>query len=628
MFPYDNKDVYTALREGHMLPFKGDPPKEACWPTRPNKPEPLEEDALCEHYDRYMREKWAEPAVPLRSKLRQELAASSTAAAVAYIRCRCTSYMVPARGNPVGRLIMDYTMRKLTDSNGANSMLEDDDCSTELIPRVRVKLLMGQRLCREQRDGNYAHLIQEGCIDIKSYFMNFPIHVLSRPLLGFMYRNKVTNRMEHARGTRAMFGLKMSPKLCCTYSAAVWSFASMCWPDRFQDNSMCYVDDNSIMTLGPDAATTYHRYAQSIHYFGLPLGLSTEIGLSCESFGWKWVWEDYKNWFYVAGYKRPKMEQRLQQMCRTEHGGAPKLRLTLEHMNKLLGRLTYCRQMATRPVPTVKAMQMLRRELTLDKKSFQECFDIKKPGQMRRARFFQVWKHGMPVGNDNEIRREAEHVLQWLVEGMPVERFRNIPEENRYVFYCDSSDDTLAGWWVHMATAWIVPLGSVLAGIHITGKETLAVVESLTVFGESAPPGPKFCLGFVDNSAVVQISEKGRAKTIGMALCHDAVLQVLRKYDIVLQINWISTVNNHLADKCTRGWDRTSDARSQLMDDFAAPEPEWLPHKAWGEFGTPTHDPVVTQLTYRDDEPLGVNAFVEPIFELGETLAHARISSP
>ena len=113
-------------------------------------------------------------------------------------------------------------------------------------------------------------------------------------------------------------------------------------------------------------------------------------------------------------------------------------------------------------------------------------------------------------------------------------------------------------------------------------------------------------LGFVDNSAVVQICERESAKTLGMALCHDAVLQVLRRYDIVLQINWISTENNHLADKCTRGWDLSGASRRQLMQDFGAPQEDWVPHRRWGDFGVQTHDPLVTGLRYRDDQPLDV----------------------
>ena len=138
---------------------------------------------------------------------------------------RCTTYCVPARGDPYGRLIMDFSMKNMyddLDKFGTNSRIEDETAATRLIPGMRVLLNTARETFRlaKRLEQKYERRfrVKMWSIDIKKFFLNFLASPEDRRQLAFAITGE--DGTEHTYMALAMvFGLRTSPKISCTYSS-------------------------------------------------------------------------------------------------------------------------------------------------------------------------------------------------------------------------------------------------------------------------------------------------------------------------------------------------------------------------------------------------------------------------
>ena len=109
--------------------------------------------------------------------------------------------------------------------------------------------------------------------------------------------------------------------------------------------------------------------------------------------------------------------------------------------------------------------------------------------QDKNSQFNFQWKYGYPIPKDDEIRLEAESILLWLFDGIPIEMgISYIPPDMRFTGYCDATLDWLAGFICEFSTAWRMPAALWFAGVHITVLETLAVALNVELLGRLGPP--------------------------------------------------------------------------------------------------------------------------------------------
>ena len=177
-------NVRDALTNGHSSYVIGAPPLDESWPLRK---QPVEEENLeiLKHMDKFLKgeqhayiekatpQQQRPPPWPITGTITDEMLDMPDVFKTEqrpYVRGgplwsrffrrgvqlteilnRCCIYVVPARGNPYGRLIMDYTMRKLGHGWGVNRLIPDWLAGTRLINSAQRYVEMVCNMCRRVR---------------------------------------------------------------------------------------------------------------------------------------------------------------------------------------------------------------------------------------------------------------------------------------------------------------------------------------------------------------------------------------------------------------------------------------------------------------------------------------------
>ncbi len=498
-----------------------------------------------------------------------------------FVRSINLVYVVRKKHTEFGRLIIDFSMKKLLMNLGSNSRISSGRrrvmflCTmSRFISKVRAQLCdaLSKRELRalelaaaglsiptqSRRDcdlGNtsrvlihieavdHGDVIIIATIDIRKAYLQFLIREDARDHLGYLFQPS-HGTPQFAQMNVAMFGLASSGYIACTMMWTILEMFLQGHPE-YTPYMTIFVDD--VIFVGPRRFVTpaYDDFSHWLEYVGFNVGDCQRPGRditadpnsnphtdsTCgEGLGWE-LDTQANNGFgsmRLSGWKLTNLREIFDKisMCKPK---AP-ISLSLDELSSVIGRGIHLRVYGSTPMPSTLHLQ-----------------------KVERAWRSQSKKNGLIYHNQVGFR-QLKALKKIMLEPIPIVTELGIGLGDRLLAYTDSCDTCAGGHEPGFERMWFAYRDEINIKMLIHfGEGTSVIMGLMQAMGHRThKTNRKHMLVYNDNENVVITINKGRAGKPSLEPWSNLLFSLCRRYNISISAIWLGSGTNEISDFASR----------------------------------------------------------------------------